>query len=212
MTSLTALDLSRLDLEEMNRALFTVFPNIQTLNLSDSGVDRLHTEGLADRVYLGTYLWEDNAWRQSAVCEAAGFLFFLSMETSVLFVFLVTLEQCLALIFPSEGVLDLIGISIPVEVNVAVTVFVMPANAALNPFLYAYSVRLEKARKAREDRLQRVLLSRLKNQNKSGNISQKRKAAHTRENALELVAAFLKDRLISTAQVKGRLLAVKDPS
>nr|KAG5699356.1 hypothetical protein BaRGS_008264 [Batillaria attramentaria] len=150
MTSLTVLDLSRLDLEEMDRVLFTVFPNIQTLNLSDSGVDRLHTEGfqplqqlrncgsfvyrvfvksvannmgyevfvthlsvsdflmglylavigVADRHYLGTYLWEDTAWRHSPACKVAGFLSLLSNQVSAFIICLITLERFLVVRFP----------------------------------------------------------------------------------------------------------------
>ena len=56
--------------------------------------------GVADRVYLGSYLWQDTAWRRSAACKAAGFLSLLSSEVSAFLVYLITLDRFLALRFP----------------------------------------------------------------------------------------------------------------
>nr|KAG5695380.1 hypothetical protein BaRGS_033593 [Batillaria attramentaria] len=44
------------------------------------------------------------------------------------------------------------GTPIPSEVNVALAIFVLPLNSALNPFLYTLNIVLEKRRKAREAR------------------------------------------------------------
>nr|KAG5693992.1 hypothetical protein BaRGS_002290 [Batillaria attramentaria] len=230
-TSVVRLDLSRLDLEEMDRVVLTVFPNIRVLNLSDSGVDRLHPEGfqplqqlrvldlrgcplseipkhvfrgldslqsvqadnykfccpetlppqfdlnncdaprdevsscaallrsdalragltvfavlallgncgsfvyrvfvksvannmgyevfvthlsvsdflmglylamigLADRHYLGTYLWEDSHWRHNPACKMAGFMSLLSNQVSAFIICLITLERFLVVRFP----------------------------------------------------------------------------------------------------------------
>ena len=56
--------------------------------------------GVADRVYLGSYLWEDVSWRTSVACTAAGFLCMLSNEVSALTVCLITLDRLLVLRFP----------------------------------------------------------------------------------------------------------------
>ena len=56
--------------------------------------------GVADRLYLGTYLWEDRAWRHSAACKAAGFFSLLSSEASVFIICLITLDRFLVLRFP----------------------------------------------------------------------------------------------------------------
>ena len=56
--------------------------------------------GLADRVYKGTYLWEDAAWRTSAACNLAGFLSFVSSEVSALLICTITLDRFLVLRFP----------------------------------------------------------------------------------------------------------------
>ena len=54
------------------------------------------------------------------------------------------------------GVLGLMansGTPVPGEVNVAMAIFVLPLNSALNPFLYTFNMLMEKRRKAREARL-----------------------------------------------------------
>ncbi|KAK7107085.1 hypothetical protein V1264_015062 [Littorina saxatilis] len=56
--------------------------------------------GLADRLYQGSYLWEDNAWRHSVACKVAGFLSLLSCEVSAFIVCFITLDRFLALRFP----------------------------------------------------------------------------------------------------------------
>ena len=56
--------------------------------------------GVADRVYLGSYLWEDSTWRHSAACQVAGFLSLLSSEVSALVVCLITVDRFLVLHFP----------------------------------------------------------------------------------------------------------------
>nr|KAG5710982.1 hypothetical protein BaRGS_013716 [Batillaria attramentaria] len=158
LTSVITLDLSRLQLEEMDRVLMAVFPNIQTLNLSDSGLHRLHTEGFQPLQDL--------------------------------------------------RLLSAAGVDMSVDLKVALHVFIAPLNSALNPLLYPYSIRMEKVRIARHDRLQRVLLSRLRDKqqrDKPGN----QRVVRTREKALTLVQAFLKDELLSLAQIKSRFLDTK---
>ena len=48
------------------------------------------------------------------------------------------------------GVLASTGTPIPDEFNVAVAIFVLPFNSALNPFLYTFNVLMEKRLKAQE--------------------------------------------------------------
>ncbi|XP_070205307.1 G-protein coupled receptor GRL101-like [Littorina saxatilis] len=56
--------------------------------------------GVADRMYLNNYLWEDTAWRHSAGCKVAGFLSLLSNEVSALIICLITLDRFLVVCFP----------------------------------------------------------------------------------------------------------------
>ncbi|KAK7102885.1 hypothetical protein V1264_021043 [Littorina saxatilis] len=59
--------------------------------------------GLADRLYQGTYLWEDVAWKQSVTCKTAGILFTVSSQVSSLFVFIITVQHVAFLSFRSHG-------------------------------------------------------------------------------------------------------------
>ncbi|XP_025108460.1 G-protein coupled receptor GRL101-like [Pomacea canaliculata] len=239
--------------------------------------------GIADRVYLGNYLWNDLIWRNSCVCKLAGFLCLLSSEVSAFIILLVTLDRLLVIAFPfsilhfckqsawiasgivwSVGVLIAVipllpstsdwnfysqnGICIPIpiirnyfsgkdyafgvmivlngflfllitvgqvfifwsvrvnsmtdtskktkdltiarrlmtvvvsdfcckfpvallgllaargtpvssEVIVALVIFVVPLNSALNPFLYTYNVMKERRRKAREEKMRKYFMS-----------------------------------------------------
>ena len=243
--------------------------------------------GVADRVYLGSYLWEDSTWRYSAACQVAGFLSLLSSEVSALIVCLITVDRFLVLRFPFSqlhfsprsalvvsllvwlfglllallpllpamshwqfysqtgiciplpvtrnnfpgrtytfgvmivlnfvlfllialgqgviyytvkansmktadvnrsskdiaiarrlitiamsdflcwfpiGLLGLLasnGVAIPGEVNVAMAIFALPLNSAINPFLYTLNMILERSRLGREERLRKFLLAQL---------------------------------------------------
>ena len=56
--------------------------------------------GVADRLYQGTYLWEDFTWKDSAGCKVAGFLSLVSNEVSALVIALITIDRFLVLRFP----------------------------------------------------------------------------------------------------------------
>ena len=247
--------------------------------------------GIADRQYLGTYLWEDIAWRHSTTCKVAGFLSIVSSEVSALFICLITLERFLVIRFPLSdvhfrkksalvvsgvvwvvgvilaslpllpsnshwqfyslngicvplpitrrvfaghdysfalliifnfvlflfialgqvtifwsvqqvsmrtdttnntsskdvtlarrlitvamtdflcwfpigllGILAIKGLPISSEVNVAIAIFVLPLNSAINPFLYTLNRLLEKRRRQKEERLKQYLLKQMKQQ------------------------------------------------
>ena len=57
------------------------------------------------------------------------------------------------------GLLASAGVPITGEVNVAMAIFVLPLNSALNPFLYTLNIVMEKRRKAREMNLLKFLES-----------------------------------------------------
>ncbi|KAK7090591.1 hypothetical protein V1264_010365 [Littorina saxatilis] len=61
----------------------------------------------------------------------------------------------------SLGLLASAGVHIPGEVNVAVAIFVLLLNSALNPFLYTFNLLMEKRRKTLEMRLIKVLDARV---------------------------------------------------
>ncbi|KAL8562966.1 hypothetical protein ACOMHN_004658 [Nucella lapillus] len=60
------------------------------------------------------------------------------------------------------GLLAAVDVAVPGEVNVAMAIFVLPLNSALNPFIYTLNIYLEKRQKAKELRLQKILLARIK--------------------------------------------------
>ena len=59
------------------------------------------------------------------------------------------------------GLLSLTDIPIPREVIVALAVFALPLNSALNPFLYTFNTVMEKRRKSKDEMLLRLLESNL---------------------------------------------------
>ena len=60
--------------------------------------------GVADRLYLDSYLWEDTSWRRSITCHVAGMLCLLSSEVSAILICLITLDRLLVLRFPFSHV------------------------------------------------------------------------------------------------------------
>ena len=87
--------------EERGRAVtgFSVF--VINLSVADflMGV-YLVIVGVADQVYLGSYLWEDDNWKTSVVCQIAGFLSLLSSEVSAFIICLITLDRVIVICFP----------------------------------------------------------------------------------------------------------------
>ena len=72
------------------------------------------------------------------------------------------------------GVLGLMansGTPVPGEVNVAMAIFVLPLNSALNPFLYTFNMLMENRRKAREARLLEFLKQNITTQSTEGGKS-----------------------------------------
>ena len=67
------------------------------------------------------------------------------------------------------GVLGLMashGFPVPGEVNVAMAIFVLPLNSALNPFLYTLNAVMEKRRAKRLERLSKLLEAKIKREMK----------------------------------------------
>ena len=92
----------RVFVEKQNTG-FHVF--VTHLSLSDlvMGV-YLAMIGVADHLYLGTYLWNDKAWRHGGACKTAGFLSLLSSEVSAFLVAIITLDRLLVVSFPFSNV------------------------------------------------------------------------------------------------------------
>ena len=56
--------------------------------------------GVADRMYSGSYLWQEVTWEASVACKAAGYLSLLSSEVSTFIVCLIVLDRLLVLHSP----------------------------------------------------------------------------------------------------------------
>ena len=291
--------------------------------------------GVADRRYLGTYLWNDVIWRNSTACKTAGFLSLLSSEVSAFIICLITLDRFLVLRFPFShlrfnrtkalmvsslvwiaglviatvpllpwtshwrffsqtgiciplpvtrkdfagrsyafgvmivlnfavfmlialgqlliyqsvqknkmrnndttskgskdltlarrlitvvvsdflcwfpiGVLGLMasaGTPIPSEVNVALAIFVLPLNSAINPFLYTLNMLLERRRKRREERFKQLLLSQMQAQDTNSDRVA-RLCSCTQEEALHISKQWLKEGILSTEHVSRCLADIK---
>lgn len=59
---------------------------------------------MADTRYGDAYFFDDEEWRSSLSCKAAGFLALLSSEVSVFFICLLTIDHLAALRFPNAGI------------------------------------------------------------------------------------------------------------
>ena len=74
--------------------------------------------------------------------------------------FSVALSDCLCwFLIGGLGLTAFSGTPVPGQVNVAMTIFVLPLNSALNPFIYAFNTLLEKRREAKEIRILKFLHS-----------------------------------------------------
>ena len=66
------------------------------LSVADLGMGLyLVTIALADRLLAGDYVWEDNSWRQGAVCHLAGVLFLSCRHAITFFVTILLFDRCL---------------------------------------------------------------------------------------------------------------------
>nr|KAG5686627.1 hypothetical protein BaRGS_011071 [Batillaria attramentaria]KAG5703872.1 hypothetical protein BaRGS_031506 [Batillaria attramentaria] len=68
------------------------------------------------------------------------------------------------------GLLASTGTPISGEVNVAMAIFVLPLNSALNPFLYTLNMLLEKRRKAAEARMLEQMSKKLSSERRLRNV------------------------------------------
>nr|KAG5714918.1 hypothetical protein BaRGS_000406 [Batillaria attramentaria] len=141
--------------------------------------------GVADQVYRGIYLWNDKVWKGSVACQI---IIFLSVRKNTIASNRgnqdATIARRLTSIALSDflcwfpiGLLGLLaskGTPISGEVNVAMVIFVLPLNSALNPFLYTFNVIMEKRRKAAEGRLLQQLNRRALNQVNDARLPHKR--------------------------------------
>ena len=99
------------------------------------------------------------------------------------------------------GLLASAGVPITGEVNVAMAIFVLPLNSALNPFLYTLNLLMEKRRKAREAKLLQFLESQVvaKETTLEPGRAREAGAVYPSELTLEDVLQYLGESLVSKA-------------
>nr|KAG5697931.1 hypothetical protein BaRGS_026869 [Batillaria attramentaria] len=99
------------------------------------------------------------------------------------------------------GLLSSSGFPIPGQVNIAMAIFVMPTNSALNPFLYTLNVVLERRRRAKEKRLQKILLAKLQAQG-TAVVPDAKASVCTEEEAWDQFKSWLSTGLL----LRGKIL------
>ena len=63
------------------------------------------------------------------------------------------------------GLMTFYNVQVPEEMNVAVAIFILPLNSALNPFLYTLNVFIEKKKKSKEEELLKKLALEIQHEN-----------------------------------------------
>ena len=99
------------------------------------------------------------------------------------------------------GVLASTGTPIPGELNVAVAVFVLPFNSALNPFLYTFNVLMEKRQKAQEEYLLKRLESRMYTEQTRTDAALTASLPVNRSTAMELIKTWLNERVLTKEDI-----------
>ena len=116
------------------------------------------------------------------------------------------------------GLLASGGFPVPGEVNVAMAIFILPLNSALNPFLYTFNILLERRRKVKEIRILKYLEAMFEPAaERSSQVlhvphplyTGKNKAEQKKE-ALQCLQKALKLHMVSTEQIRTFLLVYGD--
>ena len=119
------------------------------------------------------------------------------------------------------GILVSVGVPVPGEVNVAMAIFVLPLNSALNPFLYTFNVLMERRRKEEETRLLKWLETTVARPSTSsaGETSVLEVPVHvpedeavvteTKKEILQRLRSLLESELVSCQDVRAFLLSFR---
>nr|KAG5697416.1 hypothetical protein BaRGS_008842 [Batillaria attramentaria] len=100
------------------------------------------------------------------------------------------------------GLLASNGVPIPGEVNVAMAIFVLPLNSALNPFLYTLNMLLERKRRAKEARMKKLFFSQQRSVTEEEDVVS---AVYTGDEALRLFTQWLTEGLLPHERVASLL-------
>ena len=98
------------------------------------------------------------------------------------------------------GLVAASGYTIPEEWNIAITIFILPLNAAFNPFLYTFNVIIEKRKKLREG----AILKRMVDEMKVG--LEIVPEVQTKEDAIRVIRKWTDIQLVQRDDLMTRLL------
>ena len=96
------------------------------------------------------------------------------------------------------GLLASNGVPVPGEVNVVIAIIVLPVNSAINPFLYTLNMMLERRRRARERRLQKLVMSAMASKYSETAVD-RLDDGYTRSEALVLLKSWVSEGLLTPA-------------
>ena len=102
------------------------------------------------------------------------------------------------------GLLAMYDYPISGEVSVAIAIFVLPVNSAINPFLYTINVILENRRKQREERLRQMLSNQLEHESCSTNTTEHQDL--NSEQALQVLKQLLSRNILSPEMISRFLV------
>ena len=107
------------------------------------------------------------------------------------------------------GLLSSNGVPVPGEVNVAMAIIVLPVNSAINPFLYTLNMMLERRRRARERRIQKMVMTAIASKYSETAVDRLDDVC-TKDEALGLIRSWVTEGLLSPANLKKIAVEVQE--
>ena len=103
------------------------------------------------------------------------------------------------------GLLAKVGVPVPGDVKVAMAIFVIPFNSALNPFLYTFNKAMVRRRKSQMSRQRSTIYS----TRNSVADTERNRTTYTEEEAWKLFNKFLTDGVLSPDRVRRRVIDIE---
>ncbi|XP_076444361.1 uncharacterized protein LOC143282559 [Babylonia areolata] len=103
------------------------------------------------------------------------------------------------------GIMARSGVPISGDVNVAIAIFVLPFNSALNPFLYTLNIVIERRRKASNAKKSQNESQSVQNRTRVFDVVseiRKEEKEYSKEEAFQLFQKFLEDGLLTPDQIR----------
>ena len=104
------------------------------------------------------------------------------------------------------GILVANDVPVPGEVNVGISIIVLPLNAVLNPFLYTLNLILERRKREKEAQLMKRLTAQLQSKttpSHATHVVDKLKLSYSAEEVQSLLEKWIADGSLSKEQFKS---------